>query len=299
MQAIDWSEYQAFLAVARTGQLARAARSEGVDATTMGRRLRRLEARLGTTLFEQTRQGQSLTEAGEALLAHVETMAQAADAIAATRDEMGGVSGTLRVSVSEGFGSWFLARHLPDFAREHPNLSIDLVASNGFLSPSRREADLAVMLSRPSAGPVVARKLSDYRLRLYASADYLAAAGTPQTAADLTAGHSLIGYIPDLIYTPELHYLDEIEPTLNAHIRSSSIHAQCQLVASGAGIGVLPCFIGDSESGVVPVLDDVHITRSFWLVSHKDTQNLKRIRLFKLWLDKIVRGNHGVLMGMS
>lgn len=298
MQAIDWSEYQAFLAVARTGQLARAARLEGVDATTMGRRLRRLEARLGTTLFEQTRQGQSLTEAGEALLAHVETMAQAADAIAATRDEHGGLAGTLRVSVSEGFGSWFLARHLPDFAHEHPNLSIDLVASNGFLSPSRREADLAVMLSRPSAGPVVARKLSDYRLRLYASADYLAANGTPQSRADLTQGHCLIGYIPDLIYTPELHYLDEIEPGLNAHIRSSSIHAQYQLVASGAGIGVLPCFIGDGENGLVPLLDDVHITRSFWLVSHKDTQNLKRIRLFKQWLDKIVRGSHGVLMGV-
>ena len=77
MQSSDWNDFQAFLAVARAGQLARAAASMGVDATTIGRRLRRLETRTGATLFEQTREGQVLTEAGEAMLAEVEAMAEA------------------------------------------------------------------------------------------------------------------------------------------------------------------------------------------------------------------------------
>ena len=296
MQVADWSDYQAFLAIARAGQLARAAQVMGVDATTMGRRLRRLEARLGATLFEQTREGQVLTEAGEALLSQVEAMAQAASGIGEGAAASGGLSGTLRISVSEGFGTWFLPPLLPDFVRAHPALTLDLVASSGFLSPSKREADIAVTLSRPKAGPVIARKLSDYALRLYASPAYLAAAGVPARAADLAQGHRLVGYIPDLLYAPELRYLDELHPGLAATLRSSSINAQHRLVAAGAGMGVLPCFIGDADPALVPVLPDRRILRSFWIVTHKDTHNLARVRAGKDWLaDVVQRGRERLL----
>ena len=291
MQVTDWSDYQAFLAIARAGQLARAAQVMGVDATTMGRRLRRLEARLGATLFEQTREGQVLTEAGEALLGRVEAMAQAASGIGEGAGGAGALSGTLRISVSEGFGTWFLPPLLPDFVRAHPALTLDLVASSGFLSPSKREADIAVTLSRPKAGPVIARKLSDYALRLYASPDYLAGAGMPARAADLAQGHRLVGYIPDLLYAPELRYLDELHPGLTAALRSSSINAQHRLIAAGAGMGVLPCFIGDADPALVPVLPKRRILRSFWIVTHKDTHNLARVRAGKDWLAEVVQ--HG------
>jgi DNA-binding transcriptional LysR family regulator len=283
MQRIDWSDYQAFLAIARAGQLARAAAAMRVDATTVGRRLRRLEAGLGTTLFEQTREGQVLTEAGERLLAAVEAMERAASG-ASDEHGGGGLSGTLRISVSEGFGTWFLASRLPEFAAMHPGLTLDLVASSGFLSPSKREADIAVVLSRPKAGPVIARKLSDYTLRLYASRAYLEAAGTPERAEDLAQGHRLVGYIPDLVYAPELRYLDDILPGLTATIRSSSINAQHRLLVQGAGIGVLPCFLADSDPSLQVVLPQRRITRSFWIVTHKDTHNLARIREGSKWL---------------
>ena len=279
----DWSEYQAFLAIARTGRIGRAATTMGVDGTTMGRRLRRLEMRLSATLFEQTREGQVLTEAGEALLAHVEAMALAAANIGEDQSA-GGLAGTLRISVAEGFGSSFLARFLPAFAADHPVLTIDLVASSGFLSPSKREADIAVTLSRPKTGPVVARKLSDYALRLYASHDYLARVGTPRKPADLESRHRLIGYIPDLLYAPELGYLEEIGQGLPVALRSSSINAQHHLIAAGGGVGVLPCFIGDADPGLIRVLPEQRIVRSFWLTRHKDTVNLARVRAFTEWL---------------
>ncbi|MBS0474462.1 MAG: LysR family transcriptional regulator [Proteobacteria bacterium] len=294
MQVTDWSDFQAFLAIARAGQLARAGAALGLDATTVGRRLRRLEARLGATLFEQTRTGQILTEAGEALLGQVEAMAQAASGIAEGVDE--GLAGTLRVSTSEGFGSWFLAHQVPAFVAAHPALTLDLVASSGFLSLSKREADIAVTLSRPKAGPVIARKLSDYALRLYAAPDYLAAQGTAARAADLAQGHRLVGYIPDLLYDPALRYLDEIHPGLGASLRSSSINAQHSLLAAGAGIGVLPCFMGDSDPRLVPVLPERRIVRSFWLVTHKDTQNLARIKAGKEWLLDCVQRRRALLL---
>ena len=296
MQAVDWSDLQVFLAVARSGQLTKAGTLMRVDATTIGRRLRRLESTLGQTLFEQTREGQVLTEAGDSLLANVEAMSQTAARIAEGERDTNELTGTLRISVSEGFGAWFLSRKLPVFTHAHPRLTLDLVANSGFLSLSKRETDIAIMLSRPKAGPVVARKLSDYALGLYGSPDYLSRTGQPERAADLSDGHSLVGYIPDLIYAPELRYLDEFYPGLRPHVRSSSINAQHQLIASGAGIGVLPCFIGDPDFQLVPVLPDHRIARTFWMVTHKDTQQLARVRAAKEWLLDCVQKGSSVLM---
>ena len=297
MQPTDWNDLHAFLAIARSGQLTKAARVMQVNTTTMGRRLRRLEERLGASLFEQTREGQVLTEAGEKLLVKVEAMASAATGIGETGRAAGSLlSGILRISVSEGFGSWVLARHVQAFAERHPALTLDIVASSGFLSLSKREADIAIMLSRPKAGPVIARKLSNYALRLYASADYLDQRGRPAKTADLTAAHSLVGYIPDLIYAPELRYLDEFHPGLLPHLRSSSINAQHQLIAAGAGIGVLPCFIGDADPRIVPVLPAHRITRAFWLVTHKDTHQLARVKAGKDWINAFVQAERANLL---
>lgn len=296
MQPLPWNDLQDFLAIARAGQLSRAAALMGVDATTVGRRLRRLEARLGRTLFEQTREGQVLTEAGEALLAQVEAMSRAAERIADPAGDRAEVSGLLRVSVSEGFGTWLIAEHLHDFAARHPAVTVDLVATNGFLSPSKREADCAVLLARPRQGPVVAAKLADYRLHLYASRDYVERNGAP-TRATLARDHRLIGYIPDLLYSPELRYLHEIDPALAPTLRSSSIHAQARLVASGAGVGVLPHFIAGNDPALVRVLPDVAIARAFWLVTHRDTRRLRRVRAFRDWLVELVSTHRARLLG--
>jgi DNA-binding transcriptional LysR family regulator len=299
MQPIHWNDLQDFLAIARAGQLARAAALAGVDATTMGRRLRRLEMRLGQTLFEQTREGQVLTESGEVLLAQVEGMEAAAGRIAEGVRPASGLSGTVRISLSEGFGTWIVARQIHRFVAAHPGLTLDLVASSGFLSPSKREADIAVVLSRPRAGPVIASKLSDYELQLYATPAYLAATGTPTQAAELANGHRLIGYIPDLLYAPELRYLDELHPGLAATVRSSSINAQHRLIAAGTGIGVLPCFIGNADPTLVTVLPGRRIRRSFWLVTHKDTHQLARVRACRDWLLETVQRNREILLPVT
>ena len=284
---MDWGDLPFFLAVARHGTLARAAKALRTDPTTAGRRVQKLERALGARLFEHSPGGHVLTAAGERLLAK----ARAMDRLAAEAQAAGGagagaspLTGTVRLSVAEGLGSWFVARRIGAFSDAHPAVTVDLVANSGFLSPSKREADIAVVLSRPKAGPVIARKLSDYALRLYASPAYLAATGMPEGPPDLARGHRLVGYIPDLLYAPELRYLDEIHPGLAATIRSSSINAQQRLLAQGAGIGVLPCFIGDADPALRPVLPGQRIMRSFWIVTHKDTHNLARVRAGTKWL---------------
>lgn len=295
MQPVPWNDLQDFLAIARAGRLGRAAAAMGVDATTIARRLRRLEQRLGQTLFEQTREGQVLTESGERLLGLVETMGRAAERVTEQPSQSEGLSGLLRVSVSEGFGSWFVSRHLHEFIDRHPALTIDLVANSGFLNPSKREADLAVLLARPRAGPVVSSKLSDYALRLYATRGYLERFGEPADKPGLALGHRLVGYIPDLLYSPELRYLGELDERLVVRTRSSSINAQHRMIAAGTGIGVLPCFIGNEDPLLAVVLPEVVIRRTFWIVTHRDTRQLERIRTFRTWLIDTVTRHRAVL----
>jgi len=284
MQNLDWNDVRVFLAVANAGQIGRAAQSLRLDPTTLGRRIKRLEQRLEVTLFERTREGQLLTEAGESLLSKAEGMAELARMVDEDAATHSGLSGTLRLSVSEGFGSQFLTPYLKDFSASHPALTIELVANSGFLSPSKREADIAVMLSRPKAGPVLSRKLSDYGLKLYASKAYIAQHGMPETPAELATGHTLVSYVPDLLYAPELSFLDDFHTGLDAQIRSSSINAQHRLIVGGAGVGVLPCFIAEESGQLEVVCQRSAIQRSFWIVTHRDTQNLARVKAGKQWL---------------
>jgi DNA-binding transcriptional LysR family regulator len=281
----DWDDLRIFLAVARARRVAPAARALGIDPTTIGRRLARLEGQLNAPLLETVGGERRLTERGSALFSHAETIESAA--LAAMGDVTGdssSLSGQVRLSVAEGFATWVLAPELPAFHRANPDIQLDLITASGFLNPSKREADMAVMLARPRKGRLVAAKLGDYRLSLYAANAYLEERGEPR-AVDELRGHSLIGYVPEFIYSPELDYLSEIGIGLEPAIRSTSINVQHRIIASGTGIGALPRFIGDRDAGLRPILrDSVEIRRSFWLVTHSDVRRLARIDAVGKWL---------------
>lgn len=297
--AVNWDDMKIFLAVAASGSPAAAAKTIGQDATTVSRRLQRLERALATTLFEHGREGLVLTDAAHRLLAHAEAMEVGARAIQQEATDGAALSGTIRLSVSEGFGTHFVASRLTSFVAGHPGIAVDLIASTGFLNPSRREADIAVMLARPSGGPLIASKLTDYRLGIYAARDYLQKTGAIDSV-EVLRGHRLIGYVPDLIYAPELRYLTEVDGQLEPSLRSSSINAQASLIASGAGCGILPCFIGDVLPGFIRITREIaDIKRSFWLVVHRDMRRLARIEAFIGWLRSEVSSEQPLLLGSS
>lgn len=287
----DWDDLRIFLAVARARRMAPAARALAIDPTTIGRRIARLQEELGSPLFETIGGERRLTERGQTLLIHAETIESAALAAAGEiTGEAGRLSGQVRLSVAEGFATWILAPALPEFHRANPAIQLDLITASGFLNPSRREADIAVMLARPRRGRLVAAKLGDYRLRLYASQTYLHDRPAPAALDDL-AGHDLIGYVPEFIYSPELDYLGEIGAGLEPVARSTSINVQHRMIANGAGIGILPAFMGDRDAGLVPLLvGEIELSRSFWLVTHSDTRQLPRIEAVVRWLRQCSAG---------
>lgn len=275
----DWDDARVFAEAARSGTLARAAHRLGMDAATVGRRIARLETALKATLVVRARSGLNLTAAGSQFLEAVQSAERAmTEGEQAVRPDT--LGGTVRISASEGFGTAILATALPRLLKEGRGLRVELAANSGFLSPTRREVDLAITLSQPDASRLVAEPLTDYQLALYAAPDYLAEHGAPSSIAQLNQ-HTITGYVEDLIYAPELNYLDEVSPGLHADLASSSIRAQQEIIASAGAIGVLPCFMAE---GLTRILPDVLLKRRFWLSIHRDLADTARIRTVTRWI---------------
>ncbi len=190
---LDWSLVQTFLAVAETGSLSGAARELDLTQPTAGRHVQSLEQELGVTLFKRQARGMALTPQGATLLEHARIMRDAASALSLAA--VGGesdLSGTVRVT-----SSVFVAHHiLPDVVTEmrekHPEIQIELVASDTSENLLFREADIAVRMYRPTQLDVVAKHLGAVQLGLFAAKSYIQKHGMP-TAEDFFE-HDIIGY---------------------------------------------------------------------------------------------------------
>ncbi|WP_322105609.1 LysR family transcriptional regulator [Paraburkholderia sp. J41] len=301
METLNWDDLRYFLEVARTQRASGAAKRLGVDHTTVARRIRELETALGTVLFDKSRAGGFvLTAEGQRLLAYadaVESTVQSASEQFALGAQS--LSGHVRVGSTEGFGCFFLAPQLARFTGGHPDMSIDLLPVPHFVSLSKREADLAIMLERPERGQYVYTKLCDYRLRLYGTPAYLARHPPIRSTADLRQ-HAFINYVADLAFSHELLYLERTAPNVTANLCSTSVIAQYHAALQGSALAILPCFMAEPDPRLVSILpDDVVVTRRFWLCSREDLRKLRRITSLWDYLRAAADANRPLLMGES
>lgn len=274
----NWDDLRYFLAVSRVNSFAAAAVRLQVTHSTVSRRITALEGSLDTQLFLRTEKGCRLTAAGEALLPYAEQLETSVinlDESVHGKDSQ--LSGTIRVGAPDGLGNCFLATHLGDFFNQHPLLEVELIAVPMYYSLSKREIDILITITKPTSGNVVARKIADYRLGLFAAKSYLEKHGKISTKEEL-AGHDLIDYIEDLLYDENLKILDEFAPGQKARFRSSTVVGQMNAITAGSGIGVIPYFMAHAESTLLPVLPDLYAERIFWLQVNPDTRQLARVR---------------------
>lgn len=295
---MDWDNLRYFLELSRAGKLTAAARRLGVDHTTVARRVQALEKSLDTQLFFRATVGYSLTEAGRNLLPQAEAMEGAFSAIEQSRVGQGNnLSGQVRIGATEGYGSIMLAPQLAALAGRYPNLGIDLLAVPRMVQLSRHEADIVITLERPVRGPFIITKLTDYVLKLYASASYLEQHPPIRHKDDLRE-HSFVSYIEDLLYSKELLYLDEIGRPRHVALRSTSILAQQQATAAGAGIAILPSFAADADPRLRRVLGkQVEFTRTFWMLMPIELKDVARMKTTWDFLREMAEVNQEQLMG--
>jgi DNA-binding transcriptional LysR family regulator len=281
--SVDWDDLRIFLAVARGESLSAAGKRLKIDAATVGRRIARLEEATGTRLFAKSPQGYALTEAGARLVPHAEAAERAAlaagESLAGSASGPGGLTGLIRLGAPDGCANYLLPQVLTRLCEANPGLEVQIVALPRVFNLSKREADMAIAVSRPEAGRLTVQKLTDYRLHLAADRAYLARHPPIRARADLT-GHRIVGYIPDLIFDKELDYLAEvgIGP---AQLTSNSVSVQLNWLRAGAGVGVVHDFALPAAPGLTRLLSgEVSLTRAFWLIRHQDDARLDRLTRF-------------------
>lgn len=279
--AVDWDDLRLFLAVARAESLSRAGRDARLDPATMGRRITRLEEGLGTRLFARSPQGYALTDAGQRLLPHA---IRTEEAVLAGLEEVRGgtgarISGSVRIGAPDGCANYLLPQVVTAICDANPGLEVQIVALPRVFNLSKREADMAIAVSRPEAGRLTVQKITDYHLHLAAARDYLAQHGPITSRADLR-GHRVVGYIPDMIFDKELDYLAEIGAEA-VPLASNSVSVQLNWVRQGAGLAIVHDFALPTAPEVVRILpDQIHLTRAFYLIRHASDRRLERLNRF-------------------
>jgi DNA-binding transcriptional LysR family regulator len=287
----DWDDFRYFLAVARAGTLSAAAVPLGTEHTTVARHIRALESALHRNLFNKSNDGYRLTEAGEHLLARAGAIESACIAALAS-DEGESVSGSVRIGASDGFGSVFLAPRMGALTRRHPGLQVEILAIARLFRLSKREADIAIGLSPPQHLRVVSRRLTDYRLYVYASRAYLETA-PPILAAEDFRRHPFISFVEELVFAPELNYFGAIGDDVAAPIRSTNLLAQVHATLVGNGLCILPAFVASAYPALVAVLpEQLSLTRSLHMHVHEDNRKVPHIREVAGFIAAEVDRNH-------
>ena len=271
---MEWSDLRVFLAVARAGTLAAAARNVGQTQPTMGRRLRALEVAVGHALFQRTSEGFVLTGEGRAVLAHAERMEE--EALAVQReliDAEAELEGLLRLSSSEWFGAFMLAPVIAEFGQRHPKVCIELLTDARLYNLPRREADLVFRI-RPFDEPeVIARRLATIPYAVYA------VPGAPLPAFGDGAGARLITMDEAFAKMPDAIWLRRAFPNAEIAFRSNNREVQARLCAQGAGLAVLPRPLGDLTPGIEALaLAERPPERNTYVGYHRDLRRMSRLR---------------------
>ena len=277
MAETRWDDLRVFLAVARAEGLSGAGRALRLDPATVGRRVARLEESLGRVLFVKSPQGYALTEEGRGLMTHAERAEAAVmGALEEARGTERGLTGTVRIGAPDGCATYVLPQVTAEIVARNPGLEVQIVALPRVFNLSKREADMAIAVSRPAAGRLTVQKLTGYHLHLAAHRDYLAAHPPIRARADLQ-GHRMAGYIADMIFDKELDYLADLGVE-RVPLASNSVTVQLHWLERGAGLAVAHDFALPFHPGLVKVLeDDVAFTRAFYLIRHADDRRVERL----------------------
>ncbi len=274
---LDWDDLRPILAVARGGTLAAAAKGLRIDATTVGRRIQAAETALGVRLFDRIDGRYTATAAGELAIRHGETIERevlALEGQVAGQDQS--LEGSVRVTSVIMLVNHLLVPCLPGLLSAHPKLRVELTGSNANLSLTRREADLALRLGRPSDG-------SD-RLRKVGVLDY----GVYAAPGLGDAGESLpwLSYDEDLSHVPEAVWLrKQLAPGEAPVVRVNQADALRYLAVRGLGRAVLPRLVAEGQeglrclSGPEPV-----VRRDIWMVVHPELRKTARVSAVVDWI---------------
>lgn len=269
---MDWDDLRTFLAIARQGTLSAAARTLGVTQPTVGRRLTAMEERTGARLLQRLPDGYALTPLGEAVLGNAERAE--AEVLAAERVIAGkdiALEGVVRLTTVDTLAARVVSPALAELQLRHPGIIVELVPDTRSLSLSKREADIALRMSRFEGHEVAARRVGSLAMGLYASRDGSERLGQNEVR--------LITVLDDQAHLPEAKWLRERYPDAPIGFRSNSREVQVHATLAGAGIAALARYRADIEQGLIRIdPEKADLVRDIWLGVHVDMRHMPRVR---------------------
>ena len=271
---MSWDFYRTFLEVLREGSLSGAARSLGLTQPTVGRHVDALETALGYALFIRTQQGLSPTQEALALRPYAEALESTSTALLRAASSQGaGVRGTIRITASDVITVEVLPAIITELHAAYPELTIELMSSNRIEDLLQREADIAVRMQRPSQGVLIARRIGDVELGMYAHKDYLARRGRPARIDDL-AGHALIGFDKETAFIRSMKTkLPDVHRESLA-LRTDSDLASLAMLRAGFGIGYCQIGLARNNPALVRLFPKrISLKLDTWLAMHEDLRD--------------------------
>ncbi len=293
---MNWDDLRYLLALASAGSLARAAKQLEVDHTTVGRRIEALEGDLRVRLFTRTTSGYVPTQEAEELLPEIREIEAAMLAIersGVARDK--GLEGAVRITATESFGIHYLAPRLAAFGRANPGVSVELMLGSNIFDLARREADVAVRPFRSKHDYLVVRRAGAMTFSLYATDEYLVRRPAPQHPAELR-DHDLLT-TDEEPFSTEWKWLNREAPGVRAVFVSNLSLAVMTAALEGAGIAILPCYIGQSEPRLRRLRMPDEPKESIWLTVHRDLQHTRRVRAVLDFLNATLAADRALLEG--
>ena len=281
----DWENMRHFLAVARIGTLSGAARSLKVDHATVSRRLSALEDEMKTRLVERLPRSCKLTQAGQRVFELAQGMEENAYAIERFLDvSLSPLSGKVSLSAPPVLVASFLVKHLADFRIAHPSVQLSVSGEPRQVSLSRREADIALRLVRPTEATTVVRKLGRMSFDLYASKDY--------PHLHNPAAWEFIVYDAGFADRPQQNWLMNVARGRPIACEISDITGHLAAAQAGAGVAGLPCFVADTDPSLRRVAyDGERFARDIWMAVHRDLRRLPQVRAVMDFLLKVIAEN--------
>jgi len=278
----DWNDLKHLLAFARQGSTLAAAKTLGVNQSTVHRRLVELERRLGRRLIERHIGGYRLTELGEELQPYAERVEDAVAALErclASCDQ--DLTGTIRLTCPASVADRLARTHLLDlFHARYPSLRVELVMSDRFLDLSKGDADIAIRAGESRDGSLVGRKIAEGRWGIFASRSYVERHGRPERLEDIDR-HFVVAPDGAIAHYPVAQWLRAIAPHATIAARSDNWPGFVLAVKSGAGLAPLLIIEGDSDRELVRLIDDVpDLVTNYYLLAHRDLQRAPRVRAF-------------------
>lgn len=297
----EWDDLKYFLAVARHGSTVAAAKALSLSQSTVHRRLKELERRLGCRLVLRNPAGYKLTELGEQLVGHAARVEEAALAFQrAATGSQAGLSGLLTITCPEPLGTRLMRSNLIEsFGIRFPELRIKFVMSDKLLDLGRGEADLAIRGMEPKDEALISRRITNVPWAIYASAPYCARRGKPESLGDIDT-HDIVLFDVELGEHVTNQWFRRLAPEAHVAARCNSISGLVATAKSGIGLAALPVAVGDPESDLVRLLGPVpEITTHFYLVFHRDLRDSPRVKAFSTFVDDNMRTIRAVLGGRS